>query len=173
MDNRYGFIREKIDIKILTLFILSRCDSPVDFDRLAEMALCDDGISYFDYAECLDDLVHSGHVVLDDGLYSITEKGISNGQVTETDLPFSVRMKALDIVSEYNAEEARNAKIVVSIEKNNDSGFFVNMKMSDGVVEVISMKLYADTEIQAKMLSDGFKARAEKAYNVLLSELTK
>ena len=45
MENRFGFIREKLDIKILILFILKRLTAPVDFDKLSELTMCDDGIS--------------------------------------------------------------------------------------------------------------------------------
>ena len=172
MDYRIGFVREKIDIKILILYILARCHSPVDHEQLSEMALCDDGISYFDYAECLDELVASGHVSLTDGLYSITEKGLTNGSITESSVPFTVRRKASELTSRFNMEEARREKIVTETKKHPGGGFDVHLVLSDGVAQILDMTMYADTEAQAKLLSDGFRARAEKAYNALISELT-
>ena len=38
--------------------------------------MCDDAIDYFDFSECLADLVRTEHLSLsEDGLYSITERG--------------------------------------------------------------------------------------------------
>ena len=48
---RFGFIHDKLDIKILILFVLRRLPDYVQGDTLAELVLCDDGISYFDYTE--------------------------------------------------------------------------------------------------------------------------
>ena len=45
---RFGFIHEKLDIKILILFILSRLPGEVPPEVLGELCQCDDGIGYFD-----------------------------------------------------------------------------------------------------------------------------
>ena len=91
---RYGFIREKLDIKILILFILRRLPAPVDAATLCDLVNCDDGIDYFDYTECLEDLVRTGHVSESDESYVITDKGRKNGEYVESSLPYSVRIKA-------------------------------------------------------------------------------
>ena len=57
-----GVVREKLDIKILLLFILRRLPEQVDADTLSELALTDDMVGYFEYAECLGELVEAGHV---------------------------------------------------------------------------------------------------------------
>ena len=100
MDRRYGFIHEKLDIKILILFVLRRLPAPVDIDMLADAVICDGGISYFDFADCLAELVETDHVTESDGKYLITDKGITNSQITESSLPFTVR-----VVAEKNASQ--------------------------------------------------------------------
>ena len=48
-----------------------------DFDTVLDLTLCDDAIDYFDFSECLADLVKTEHLTLsEDGLYAITEKGL-------------------------------------------------------------------------------------------------
>ena len=56
MDH-FGFIHEKMDIKILILFVLNLLPAPVDSLTLSELVFCDDGIGYFDYSDCLAELV--------------------------------------------------------------------------------------------------------------------
>jgi len=52
--DQHGFIHEKLDIKLLILFILSRLPAPVDRGTLDELCQqCDDGVGYFDYSDCL------------------------------------------------------------------------------------------------------------------------
>ena len=47
---RTGFIRDQLDIRILALYLMSRVAAPVDFVTLADLAFCDDGVTYFYYA---------------------------------------------------------------------------------------------------------------------------
>ena len=171
MENRFGFIREKIDIKILILYILSRCRFPADSDQLSEMVMCDDGISYFDYAECLDELIDSGHIELSEGKYVITEKGRNNGLVTESSVPFSVRKKATQETNRFNSAEARRSKIVTEVTPAADGGFDLHLSLSDGVAQIMDVRLYADDKKQADMLISGFRRRAEAAYNAFIQTL--
>ena len=72
--DRFGFIHEKLDIKILILYILNQLPSPVDAQTLSELVFCDDGIGYFDYSDCLAELVETNHIEEKRGKYRITEK---------------------------------------------------------------------------------------------------
>ena len=51
MIKSFGFIHEKLEIKVLILFILRRLPEPILLDDLIELAMCDDGISYFEFME--------------------------------------------------------------------------------------------------------------------------
>ena len=72
-----GFIQDKLEIKFLILYLAARVIEPVPFDTLLDLTLCDDAVDYFDFSECLADLVKTEHLTLDEesGLYAITEKG--------------------------------------------------------------------------------------------------
>ena len=62
-----GFIQGKMEIKFLLLFILARSEEPLGLDELADVAMCDDGVGYFDLSAALAELVDSGHALLEDG----------------------------------------------------------------------------------------------------------
>ena len=69
-----GFIQDELEIKFLILYIAARVIEPVPFDTILDLTLCDDAIDYFDFSDCLTDLVRTEHLTLsDDGLYFITE----------------------------------------------------------------------------------------------------
>jgi len=60
-------------------------------------------VDFFDFSECMNDLVTSGHLTLsEDGLYAITEKGLRNGQICESSLPYSVRLAADKNITVFN-----------------------------------------------------------------------
>ena len=48
-----GFIQGKMEIKFLLLFILARSEEPLGLDELADVAMCDDGVGYFDLSAAL------------------------------------------------------------------------------------------------------------------------
>ena len=61
---RMGFIQDKLEIKFLLLYIASRLIEPVPFEAMQELAMIDDGVDFFDFSECMNDLVTSGHLYI-------------------------------------------------------------------------------------------------------------
>ena len=87
MEERRGFIHEKLDIKLLILFVLRRLPSEIDGERLADLVLIDGGIGYFDYKDCLAELVQTAQIEEGEDGYRVTAKGSRNGEILETGLP--------------------------------------------------------------------------------------
>lgn len=172
MDERFGFIRDKIDIKILILFVLRRLPERVDLPTLAELVICDDGIGYFDFAECVAELVDTGHIYYSEDMYSITEKGRRNGEITESSLPYSVRIKAEKNANIQAQYQKRNALISTSHEYKNRNGYIVALALSDGISNIISLELAVGSEDQAICLENKFRKDAEKIYSDILNLLT-
>ena len=168
MGKSYGFIREKLEIKILILYILRRLPEPVTLDELTELAMCDEGISYFEFMESLADLVKTEHLYLRDGKYAITAKGARNGEATEKSLPFTIRIAVENSSFEHRRKQSRNAMIATSHIANPDGSYTVTLSLSDGIGEIISMSLFAVDEPQALSLEKGFRANAEIIYNRLI-----
>ena len=171
MRRRFGFIHEKLEIKILILFILRRLTTAIPIDMLAELTLCDDGISYFDFMECVEELVSTEHIIVEKGMYSITEKGARNGETTENSLPFSVRQVASNAVATFRSTEHRDSMIKTLHMVNDDGTYTAILSMSDGLGDVIKIELHSVSEQQATELENGFHKNAEKAYNALIKTI--
>jgi len=167
----FGFIHSKLEIKILILFILRRLPEPVTFDVLADLAMCDDGVSYFDFSECVADLVNNGHLLLSDDKYSLTTKGVRNSEVTEVNLPYSVREKAEGSTSKLRLAQDRSSMIKTSRTAMGDIGCKVKLSMSDGIGEIVSMELFAANEKQAMAIEERFRKSAESIYKRLIEML--
>lgn len=166
MDN-FGFIHEKLDIKILILFILRRLPDVVDPETLLELCQCDDGIGYFDYAECLSELVDTGHIEREEDGYRITEKGARNADAVESSLPYSVRMKALRLLTPVE-ERMRRAAMITARHESGGDGCQVELAMSDGKGEIIRMKLLCAGEEQARQIEKRFRKDAEGYYQKIM-----
>ena len=168
MRGNFGFIHEKIEIKVLILFIMRRLQEPVTFDALTELAMCDDGISYFDFSESVAELVGTEHLRFENDKYSITQKGVRNGEITESSLPYSVRAKAESRASELRATLNRDSLIKTSRVCEPEGACTVNLSLSDGVGDIVKMELFAANEKQAQALESGFRKNAENIYNALI-----
>jgi hypothetical protein len=171
MGGNFGFIHEKIEIKILILFILRRLPEPITFEVLTELTMCDDGISYFDFTECVADLVRTGHVRFSDGRYSLTSKGARNGEITENSLPFSVRHYVENSTYAYRNMQSRNAMIETIHKVNPDGSCTVTLSLSDGVGDIVTLDMYTSNEKQAFAMERGFRKNAESIYNTLIKML--
>ena len=99
-----GFIHDKLEIKFLILYIAARVSEPLPPEGMQELTMCDDGIDYFAYAECLNDLVRTEHLRLtEDGCYAITPKGLKNSEICESSLPYSEAM-ARDLADRFRKD---------------------------------------------------------------------
>ena len=171
MEGR-GFIHDKLEIKFLILYIAARVIEPVPFDTLLDLAMCDDGVGYFDFSECLRDLVETGHLTLSDtGLYAITDKGMRNSQICETSLPYSVRLRCDKNLTEWNRKLQRKQQVKAAVEQRPDGTFTVQMCLDDDMGNVMDLKLMAVRQDIAKLLADRFQKEPEKIYNQIMELL--
>ena len=170
--DQFGFIHEKLDIKILILFLLRRLPGEVDPSTLGDLCRqCDDGIGYFDYSDCLAELVETEHIAEnEEGCFTITAKGARNADAVETSLPYSVRSKALKLL-EPVAEALRRAAMITARHEVRDDGCFVELAMSDGAGEIIRMNLLCADEEQAGTLEKHFRKNAEGYYQKIIGLL--
>ena len=168
----FGFIHGELDTKILILYVLRRLPRPVDGETLTELCSFDNGVGWFDYADCLAGLVDTAHVQeLDGGRYVITDKGRANGEAAETSIPYSVRRRA-DLLIEPIAERMRReAMIDAAHSPASGGGVTVKLRLSDGKGEILSMSLLAPDEGSALAMERAFRRDAEGIYQKLIEIL--
>lgn len=167
-----SFIHDKLEIKFLILYIAARVSAPIPIEGLQELTLCDSGIDYFSFSECLSDLVQTEHLTLSDaGLYAITPKGLHNSDICESSLPLSVRQLTDRNVSAYNQMLLRRAQVRSAVIPRENGTFTVELRFSDDVDQLMHLELMAATEELAKELCDRFQKNPEKVYSRLMESL--
>jgi len=173
LSGNFGFIHEQIEVKVLILFIMRRLSEPVTLEVLAGLTMCDDGIGYFDVTECMTDMIETGHLRVENSMYSLTPKGERNGEVLENNLPYSVRIKAEGSTALVRANLNRDAMIKTGRSTKESGGYNVSLSLSDGIGDIISMELFAANEQQANAMEKGFRKDAEKIYHSIIDLLAK
>ena len=169
---RYGFIRDKLDVKVLVLYLTSRTAAPIDFPALTDLSMCDEGVDYFMFSEAVSDLLESGHLLLENNRYSITEKGRKICSICEEDLPLSIRQKCDRNLAALNARLRQEAQIRTEIIPRNESeGFTVRLVLDDNDGNLMTAELYSPTEEQAGNLASSFRKCPERIYRSLVAAL--
>ena len=169
--DRLGFIREKLDIKILILFVLRRLPAPVDPETLLELCQVDGGIGYFDYSDCISELLKSEHMVETEEGFRITEKGARNADAVESRLPYSVRAKALKRIAPVE-ERMRRLAMITARHTTDEKGCMVELAVADGKGELIHLHLLCSGEEQAKKMEKRFRKDAESYYQKIVELLS-
>ena len=167
-----GFIHDKLEIKFLILYIAARLHEPAPFETMLDLSLCDDGVGYFDFNDCLRELVETEHLSLsEDGLYTITEKGRRNGAICESDVPYSVRLKCDKNVDEYNRAMRRKRQVRSTWERRRNGSYTLRLSLDDDMGSVMDLRLAVPREDMARVLADRFQKRPEQLYTGILGVL--
>ena len=168
-----GFIQDELDIKFLILYIAARVIEPIPFDTVLDLTMCDDAIDYFDFSECLADLVRTEHLTLsEEGLYAITEKGLHNGAICESSLPYSVRLRADKNITIFNQKLKRRAQIQSDIAPRRNGTYTVTLAFNDDESQpILKMELMVPKEVMAKDLAERFQKNPEQLYTGVLNTL--
>lgn len=170
----HGFIHDELELKFLLLYITARLIEPVTFDVILDIAMCDEGVNYFAFSKCLDDLVQSDHLTLsNDGKYAITEKGIRNSQICESSLAYSVRLECDKALEICNRDLRRKSQVRAEIEKRSNGTYTVKMSLDDDMGNIMRLQLMAMREDMAKMLKDRFLSAPEQTYHAVMQVLMK
>ena len=169
MDH-FGFIHEKMDIKVLILYVLDQLPGPVDSLTLSELVFCDDGIGYFDYSDCLAELVETEQITEEKGKYQITETGHQNVNTVESTLPAG---RFASTITAPLAERMRRAAMITAKHRaQEDCTFLVDLAVSDGVSDILSMSVMSPTESMAETMEQTFRGKAESIYHDVVRILT-
>lgn len=167
-----GFIRDKLEIKFLILYIMSRVSEPILLAELQELTMCDDGIDYFDFAECLNDLVNTEHLlVTDEQYYCITVKGLRNSEICESSIPYSVRMRASKKLVEYQKILSRRNQVQSRVIEKENGSYMVTLSLRDDIDSIMKLELTVAAEDMAKSLADRFKKNPEQIFSGILTVL--
>jgi len=170
--NEFGFISDKLEIKFLILYIASRLVGPAPFEMLQDLSMCDGGVDYFNFSECLADLVRTEHLAMDEeGQYSITEKGRVNGAATESSLPFTVRMQVDRALVVSNEQLRRKSLVDASVSQRPEGGFTVTLSFSDDKDPLMKLELLVTRQDMATTIRRNFKSNAEEVYSKILAAL--
>ncbi len=167
---RFGFIHDKLDLKLLVLYILDRAAAPIDFATLTDLTMCDPGVDYFQFAEAVAELTDSGHLDQQGELYSATDKGRRACSAGESSLSPVIRQRCDRRLAPLNRALKRKAQVRAQVNAQ-PQGFDVCLSMDDDKGSLFSLTLLAPTQEDARHIADRFLEHPDRVYNALLGAL--
>ena len=175
MMQRLGFIHDMMDVKVLILFVMGRVKYPVDREQIYELCFQDDSLSYFDVCTAVPQMVDSGHLEYQavDGkeMFTITEKGRSDGLLTEDSIAFTVKQRAENAVARFNRQIRRSSFVKTQVIGREGGDFSVILSLDDETSNLMTLELMAPNQRQAVRLSRLFEKKAEDVYNLTMTVL--
>ena len=169
---RLGFIHDMMDVKVLILFVTARSAYPVSLQEIYELCYQDECLSYFDVCTAIPEMVESGHLKQVDGdKYEITDMGREAESLTGDSIAYSVKRRAENAVARFNRQLRRSSFVKNRILPREDDTYTVMMTLDDETGNLMNLELMAPNRRQALRLSKFFEQKAERVYNLVMSEL--
>ena len=169
---RLGFIHDMMDVKVLILFVAARSNYPMTNQEIYELCYQDECLSYFDVCTAIPEMVASGHLKqVDEDRYEITEKGRSDGALTEDSIAFTVKQRAENAVARFNRQLRRSSFVKTQIIPRENGDQSVMMILDDEIGNLMTLELIAPDQRQAVRLGKLFEKKAEAVYNLTMAEL--
>lgn len=167
---RFGFIHDKLDIKLLILYIMDRVAAPIDFATLTDLAMCDSGVDYFQFAEAVAELLESGHLSQDGEFYAITDKGRRTCAAGESSLSPVIRNRCDQRLAPLNQALKRKAQVRAEL-RSQPLGYDVCLSMDDDQGSLFSLTLLAPSQEDGQRVADHFLQHPDRIYNGILGIL--
>ena len=167
-----GFIRDKLEIKFLILYVATGVAEPMPLSDIQALTMIDDGIDYFDFSQCLSELVDTDHLRINaEQKYAITPKGLKNSEICQSSLPLSVRLKADRLIAAHRQELIRRAQVRSHVICRENGTYTVELGLNDDVDNVMQLQLMVATKEMAEDLAQRFQKNPEQVYSQLVTAL--
>ncbi len=164
-----GYLHDKLDVKLAILFILARIDTPLSGQEIYEIAYQDDSLNYFTFAECLPELVDSGHLRQDsDSCYTITQKGREQGSEVESSLAVPLVRKLKDAISQKLTAILREGSITTEVKWLPEGYWVAALHYQDDGMPLMDLRLMAPSKEVAAQMARRLRKQADALYKLNL-----
>ncbi len=170
-----GGLRNTEDIGILICYILSRIDKPFSGDELTQLIQSNGIANYFEINSAVSELIKQNNIRYSDeenNIIEVTKNGKLISQQLSSELPSYIRQKALSLVLKLIERKQLEKENPVTISKAENGGFDVNIRITDGMRDLMSLTVFVPDISEANAVRDNFYDDPERLYTTLLSVVT-
>ena len=160
------------DIKIFLLYLLDNIRYPIDYETLSDIIAKNTDEITFSYAECLSELVESGHLWYDEldneRYYMISDTGRLVAAELYDALDPELRERSLELAARYVSLQKGGADCEASVTETHDKRFTVRLVARDSGGEILNLALTVATRAEAELIKTRFEKKPDATYRGIL-----
>ena len=160
------------DIKIFLLYLLDNIRYPIDYETLSDIIAKNTEEITFSYAECLSELVESGHLWYDelDGekYYMISDSGRLVAAELYDTLDPELRERSVASAARYVSLQKGGADCAASISETEDKRFVAHLVAKDSHGEILNLSITVATRAEAELIKKRFENKPDATYRGVL-----
>lgn len=169
-----GGLRSKTDIQLLICYLMESLINPVSVRLITDVCQDEELANYFEVQEAISELVDHGilrpELTKEEEVVELTEQGKNAVAVLESDLPKSVRDRALNAALHFQTL-ARNAKENDVKITPTEGGYHVTFTMEEQGTDLMKLSVFVTDRDQAEHLKNNFMENPAKMYAAILDGL--
>lgn len=172
----YNF-NDKIDVKLIALFIIKNFRMPVPEAYVVDTVMLQPIVNYFDLSDRLGELFEEGFITYytedNERFYSLTEKGTEALEFFSQRIPKTVRERLLRTIK-IKIKELKNAlSVKAEYEKVSDIEYSISLSIFEGLYQLLGVCVSVSDEKLAKKICADFKKNPQAIYSDIISTLIK
>ncbi len=167
-----GGLRSRSEIGILICYLLDYIDNPFPKDDLIEIFQENGLANYFETVNAISELIKHDNVAYTDDVkrcLSLTDNGkMISAQLNGT-LSLTTRQKATTAASQLIQRRKVEQENPVTITREEGGGYQVNMKITDGIRDLMSLTVFVPDIREANAVKKNFHKNPERLYSITLA----
>lgn len=171
-----GGLTNTTDIGILICYILTRIEKPFSGEELAQMIQTNGIANYFETKAAISELIKCKNIFYTDkneDTIEITENGRLISQQLSSSISISIRQKTINLMMQLLERKKLEKENPVTISKSANGGFDVNIRITDGLRDLMSLTLFVPELSDANAVRDNFYSDPQALYSTILAAAMK
>lgn len=167
-----GGLRNTKDIGILICYMMSFIGKPFRSDDIVTIIQTNGIANYFETQATISELIRCGNLCCneqDNSLIEITSEGRLISQQLSSELSLSIRQKAVSAILQLTEQRQIEKENPVIITKADGGGFHVNIRITDGIRDLMSLTLFVPDRTEANLVKRRFYEKPERLYSIILA----
>ena len=169
-------LKTTTDIKVFLLFLLDCISRTTDYTTIMKIVEENTDDISFDYPECLNQLVASGHLkcneVGGEKYYLISDKGRMVASQLYDTLDKNFRERSLRSAIKYISLSKSGASIKAYITETESKKYKVTMEAFDRFGEVMSVSVTVNSKTEAETIKHNYEMKPDGVYRGVLFSVT-
>lgn len=167
----YGGLRSQREIRLIVCYLLANIKKEVKKEHIVN-ALTEGAIAnYFEVSSVITDLLNHHNIEEHNGALTLTDDSRDAIDELETELPLTIREKAIALCTKLVIQERYQQENKVEITPTGN-GYYVNCHvMASDTEDMLSFRLYVGSITQAETVKEKFLQNPVRVYDHLIDSM--